>query len=45
MVAGGIIIVVSVSVLILREAVTPLQTLGLALLVLGTALVGHRTFA
>jgi len=45
MVAGGIIIVVSVSVLILREAVTPLQTLGFALLVLGTVLVGHRTFA
>jgi multidrug transporter EmrE-like cation transporter len=45
MVAGGIIIVVSVSVLILGEAVTPLQTVGLALLVLGTAFVGHRTFA
>lgn len=45
MVAGGIIIVVSVSVFILREAVTPLQTVGLGLLVLGTVLVGHRTFA
>ncbi|MDF2781414.1 MAG: hypothetical protein K0S96_1218 [Geminicoccaceae bacterium] len=45
MVAGGIVIVGSVSVFALREAVTPLQTVGLALLVLGIALVGHRTFA
>lgn len=45
MVAGGIIIVVSASVFILREAVTPLQTVGLALLVLGIVLIGHRTFA
>jgi multidrug transporter EmrE-like cation transporter len=45
MVAGGIIIVVSASALILREAVTPLQTVGLVLLVLGIALVSHRTFA
>jgi small multidrug resistance pump len=45
MVAGGITIVVSASVLVLREAVTPLQAVGLALLVLGIALVGHRSFA
>ena len=45
MVAGGIVIVVSVSVFALREAVAPLQIVGLALLVLGIALVGHRSFA
>ena len=43
MVAGGIVIVVTGSVLALREAMTPLQTLGLALLVLGIVLVGHRS--
>jgi multidrug transporter EmrE-like cation transporter len=45
MVAGGMVIVVLVSVFILREVVTPLQALGLALLVLGIVLVGHRSFA
>ena len=45
MVAGGIIIVVSIAVFALGEAVTPLQMLGLALLVVGIALVGHRSFA
>ena len=45
MVAGGIVIVVSVSACALQEAITPLQTVGLALLVLGTALVGHRGLA
>ena len=45
MVAGGVLIVVSISVFALREAMTPLQMLGLALLVLGIALVGHRSFA
>jgi multidrug transporter EmrE-like cation transporter len=45
MVAGGIVIVVSASVLVLREAITPWQAVGLALLVLGTALVGHRSVA
>jgi multidrug transporter EmrE-like cation transporter len=45
MVAGGIVIVVSVSVFALREAVTPLQIVGLALLILGIAFVGHRSFA
>jgi multidrug transporter EmrE-like cation transporter len=44
MVAGGILIVVSVSVFVLREAVTPLEGVGLALLVLGIALVGQRAF-
>ncbi len=44
MVAGGIIIVVSVSVLFLREAVTTSQLVGLALLVLGILLVAHRSF-
>lgn len=44
MVAGGILIVVSVSVFVLREAVTPLQTVGIGLLLLGIVLVGHRTF-
>jgi multidrug transporter EmrE-like cation transporter len=45
MVAGGIVIVVSASVFALGEAITPLQAVGLALLVLGIALVGHRTAA
>ena len=45
MVAGGIVIVVAVSAFALQEDITPLQTLGLALLVLGIALVGHRSFA
>jgi multidrug transporter EmrE-like cation transporter len=45
MLAGGIVIVVSVSVFALREAVAPLQIVGLALLILGIALVGHRSFA
>jgi small multidrug resistance pump len=44
MVAGGIVIVVLVSVFALQEVVTPLQAWGLALLVLGIALVGHRSF-
>jgi multidrug transporter EmrE-like cation transporter len=45
MVAGGIVIVVSASTFALQEAITPLQTLGVALLVLGIALVGHRSLA
>jgi multidrug transporter EmrE-like cation transporter len=43
MVAGGVIIVVSISVFVLRETVTPLQMLGLTLLVFGIALVGHSS--
>jgi multidrug transporter EmrE-like cation transporter len=42
MVAGGIVIVVAGAALGLQESVTPRQTLGLALLVVGIALVGHR---
>jgi len=45
MVAGGIVIVVAASAFALQEDITPLQTLGLALLVLGIALVGHRSLA
>ncbi len=45
MVAGGIVIVVSVSALVLRESVTLVQSLGLMLLVIGIALVGQRSFA
>lgn len=45
MVAGGMVIVVSAAVFALGEAMTPLQTVGLLLLVLGIALVGHRGFA
>jgi multidrug transporter EmrE-like cation transporter len=45
MVAGGIVIVVSVSTLVLRETVTVVQSIGLVLLVLGIALVGQRSFA
>ena len=44
MVAGGTVIVVGVSIFALREALTPLQMLGLALLVVGIALVGQRSF-
>jgi multidrug transporter EmrE-like cation transporter len=45
MVAGGIVIVVAFSAFALQEDITSLQTLGLALLVLGIALVGHRSLA
>ncbi len=45
MVAGGLIIVVSASVLILRETLTVAQMIGLALLVIGIGLVGQRAFA
>jgi multidrug transporter EmrE-like cation transporter len=45
MVAGGIVIVVSASVVFLREPVTPAQAVGLALLILGIGLIGHRWFA
>ena len=45
MVAGGLIIVVSASVLMLREALTLSQMVGLALLVLGIGLIGQRAFA
>ena len=46
MVAGGIVIVVSVSVLALQEARhAAARRLGLALLVLGIVLVGQRSFA
>jgi len=44
MTAGGIVIVVSVSILVLREAVTAPQVAGLALLVVGIVLVTHRSF-
>jgi multidrug transporter EmrE-like cation transporter len=45
MVAGGIVIVVSTSVVFLREPLTPAQALGLILLILGIGLIGHRWFA
>jgi small multidrug resistance pump len=45
MVAGGMVIVVLVSGFALREAVTPAQMVGLALLVLGIVLVGYRSVA
>jgi multidrug transporter EmrE-like cation transporter len=44
MMAGGIIIVVTVSTFFLREVVTTPQLVGLALLVLGILLVAHRSF-
>ncbi len=43
MVAGGLVVVVLGSALWLRETVTPLQWSGIALLILGIALVTHRT--
>jgi multidrug transporter EmrE-like cation transporter len=45
MVAGGMVIVVLVSGFALREAVTPVQMVGLALLVVGMVLIGHRSVA
>jgi small multidrug resistance pump len=45
MVAGGIVIVVSASIVLLREPVTLAQAVGLALLVLGIGLIGHRWIA
>lgn len=45
MVAGGIVIVVSASVLTLRESISGMQALGLILLFAGMALIGHRSFA
>jgi multidrug transporter EmrE-like cation transporter len=45
MVAGGIVIVVSVSVVFLREPLTLSQAIGLALLMLGIGLIGHRWVA
>ena len=45
MVAGGIVIVVSASIVLLREPVTPAQAVGLALLLLGIGLIGHRWIA
>lgn len=44
MVAGGIVIVVSVAILVLQEAVTAAQIVGLLLLILGIALIGQRSF-
>ena len=44
MVAGGIVIVVSVSALLLGEPIDVPQGIGLILLVVGIALVGHRSF-
>ena len=43
MMAGGVIIVVSVSILFLQEDVTTRQMLGLLLLILGIALVADRS--
>lgn len=45
MVAGGIVIVVSASVLLLEERISLPQGVGLVLLVAGIALVGHRSVA
>jgi multidrug transporter EmrE-like cation transporter len=42
MMAGGVIIVVSVSVLFLQEAVSTRQMTGLLLLILGIVLVAER---
>jgi multidrug transporter EmrE-like cation transporter len=43
MMAGGVIIVVSVSILFLQEAVTARQMFGLVLLILGIVLVAERS--
>lgn len=45
MVAGGIVIVVAASVLLLREQLSASQGVGLALLLAGIVLVGHRPIA
>jgi multidrug transporter EmrE-like cation transporter len=45
MVAGGLIIVVSASVLMLREPLTLGQVIGLVLLVIGIGLIGQRALA
>lgn len=45
MVAGGILIVVAIAAFVLGEAVTPLQGLGLLLLLVGVVLVGQRGHA
>lgn len=44
MVAGGIVIVVSVSIWFLQEAVTAVQMVGLLLLILGIVLISQRSF-
>jgi multidrug transporter EmrE-like cation transporter len=44
MTAGGILIVVTVSALYLREPITTTQMLGFLFLVLGIGLVTHRSF-
>ena len=43
MTAGGLIIVVSVSILFLHETVTARQMLGLLLLILGIVLAAERS--
>lgn len=45
MMAGGVVIVISVSILFLQEAVTTRQMLGLVLLILGIVLVADRSMA
>jgi len=44
MMAGGIVIVVSVAILVLRETVSAPQVVGLVLLVVGIVLVTQRSF-
>ena len=44
MVAGGTVIVVSVSALLLGEAIDTRQAMGLVLLIAGIVLVSHRSF-
>ena len=43
MMAGGVVIVVSVSILFLQETVSARQMAGLALLILGIVLVAERS--
>lgn len=45
MTAGGVLIVVSVSFFLLEEPFSPVQMLGLALIVAGILLVTHQTVA
>ena len=45
MTAGGVLIVVSVSYFVLGESVSPVQLLGLALIVAGILLVTRQTVA
>ena len=45
MMAGGVVIIVTVSILLLHEALTIRQTVGLFLLIVGIVLVTERSTA